>query len=254
VAVTLALVMLGISLGDWQMRRAAEKQAAQALRDAAAQALPLSVPAGPAALEAFEGRKALAQGRLLAQSTVYIDNRTRGGVAGVHVVTPLELEPGGRVVLILRGWVASDPARRSALPPVVTPAQPVQIEGLAQRDIGHGLELPALFGRSVSALPGPTERLWTNVDVDRYAQWSGLSVQPFIIRQTSELADALQRDWPKPGDDVQRHHGYATQWYGLSIVAVLFWLASVTRAARKRRAHARAEQVQRSARAARFEP
>jgi surfeit locus 1 family protein len=230
---TLAVVVAGLSLGDWQVRRAAEKRAAQDLRDAAAASAPLQVPAVILPAADLEGRRVRVTGRMLTDRSVFIDNRSHLGVAGMHVVTPVELAPGGPAILVLRGWVASDPAHRSQLPVLRGLADTVQLEGLAQREIGRGLELPRLF--SAEPVPDPGQRLWVNVDVDHYARWSSLNLQPVIVRQTSDLDDGLVRAWPKPGDDVVKHEGYATQWYGLSLAAGLLWLWATFKSRRARR-------------------
>ena len=230
---TLAVVVAGLSLGDWQVRRAAEKRAAQQVRDSAGASAPMAVPAAILPLAELEGRRVTVTGRMLMERSIFIDNRSHQGVAGMHVVTPVELAPGGAAILVLRGWVASDPANRSQLPALRGLADSVQIEGLAQREIGRGLELPRLF--SAEQTPDPNQRLWVNVDVDHYAKWSGLNLQPVIVRQTSALEDGLVRAWPKPGDDVVKHEGYATQWYGLSLAAALLWLWSTFKSRRATR-------------------
>ena len=42
------------------------------------------------------------------------------------------------------------------------------------------------------------------------------------------------RDGPRPGDDVVKHEGYATQWYGLSLAAALLWLWATLKSRRTR--------------------
>lgn len=230
---TLAVVVAGLSLGDWQVRRAAEKGAAQQVRDAANASEPMAVPAVVLPAADLDGRRVMVTGRMLMDRSIFIDNRSNQGVAGMHVVTPVELAPGGPAILVLRGWIASDPANRSQLPALRELPDSVQIEGLAQREIGRGLELPRLF--SAERTPDPDQRLWVNVDVDHFAQWSGMKLQPVIVRQTSALDDGLVRAWPKPGDDVVKHEGYATQWYGLSLAAGLLWLWSTFKSRQTRR-------------------
>jgi surfeit locus 1 family protein len=62
-----------------------------------------------------------------------------------------------------------------------------------------------------------------------------MKLQPVIVRQTSALDDGLVRAWPKPGDDVVKHEGYATQWYGLSLAAGLLWLWATFKSRQTRR-------------------
>jgi surfeit locus 1 family protein len=216
----LLVLALTVSLGNWQMRRAADKEALQARRDAALAAAPLRV--GPSQLSPAEidGNRVEVVGTFSPAHTVYLDNRTRGGIAGFHVFTPLRIEPAAepqRWVLVLRGWVARDFADRNRLPPVPTPAEPVRLRGLAHATLPQALSLGPV------PAPAPGERLWSLLTLERFADWSGLSLQPFVLRQTSELADGLERDWVQPGSDVAKHRGYAFQWYALAAATAALW-------------------------------
>ena len=56
-----------------------------------------------------------------------------------------------------------------------------------------------------------------------FAQETGLSLLPVSVQQVGVLADGLQRDWPQPATGVDKHYGYATQWFGLSgLIAILY--------------------------------
>jgi surfeit locus 1 family protein len=237
-----ALVVLSVtvSLGNWQMRRADEKERLQVARDEALAATPLALLPQPMPAESVDGRRVVAEGVLDAARTVYLDNRTRQGIAGFHVFTPLRIvtgapdggtttpsaatrvapaiESGDRWVLVMRGWVARDPTDRGNLPAVPTPSDPVRIEGLAQATLAQALML------SPAPPPAPHERLWALVTLERYAGWSGLPLQPFFVRQTSELPDGLARDWVQPGSGIDKHYGYAFQWYALAVAALALWL------------------------------
>jgi len=225
-----ALLVIGltVSLGNWQVRRAHEKQAI-AQRQAQALSLPpLSLNARPAA-EAGQApdpaRRIVARGRFLAGKSILIDNRTHEGIAGFHLLTPLQLETGletesgaAPIVLVLRGWVPSNPAQRWAWPDFRTPDGLVDVEGEPQAELPQALQL----GRE--SAPGPGDRIWQFFAYDKYEHWSSLAVEPFIIRQTSNLDDGLTRDWPQAGSDVDRHYGYAFQWYGMAVATVVLWI------------------------------
>ena len=51
------------------------------------------------------------------------------------------------------------------------------------------------------------------------------------VLQTGTADDGLQRDWPQPATGVEKHHGYAFQWFGLSaLITVLYvWFQIVRR-------------------------
>ncbi len=216
----LALVATAISLGQWQLRRADEKRVLQARIDAAATAAPVSVPSSPVQASSLDGRRVVVEGRWDAKHTVFVDNRTYKGVAGFHVATPVRIGDSQMHVLVLRGWVASDRGDRLRLPEVPTPAGAVRVEGMAQADIAQVLELKA------SGLPGPQERIWQNIDLSRFARWSGVTLQPVLVRQDARGApdDGLVRDWPVPGAGVDKHVGYAFQWFTLAAATVALWI------------------------------
>lgn len=230
----LVLVIVTVSLGNWQMRRADEKRALHASREAAARDPAIRLPAGHFDPASLQGRKVVAHGEFLPRWTVFVDNRTHKGIAGFHVLSPLRITGSDRYVLVLRGWVASDPRERMRLPDLATPAGEVEIEGIAERDLERALEL------SRSAPPGPQDRLWQNADLASFARWSGLAMQPVVVRETvaprigaGEWDDGLVRDWPDPGSGVDKHLGYAFQWYALAVLAAGLWVRFVLFGRRK---------------------
>ncbi len=230
----LALVVVTVSLGNWQMRRADEKRALHAMREAAAHAVAIRMPADDLDPSRLQGRKVVVRGTWLPQRTVFVDNRTHKGIAGFHVLSALRITASDRHVLVLRGWVASDPRERTRLPELATPAAEVEIEGIAERDLEQALEL----GRS--APPGPRDRLWQNADVASFARWSGLAMQPLVVRETvapriggADRDDGLVRDWPDPGSGVDKHLGYAFQWYALAVLVAGLWVRFVLFGTRK---------------------
>src|SRR5690606_17537694 len=168
----LVVVFVTVSLGNWQWRRADEKRALQAQRDAAERDPPIDVTGPDIDVKALDGRRVRVRGRFVSEFDVFVDNRTYRGVAGFHVLSPLRLAGSDSHVLVLRGWVASGPRQRWRVPSVPTPGPEVEVEGIALRGLARTLEL----GRTPE--PGPDDRIWLNVDADRYRRWSGLDVQP----------------------------------------------------------------------------
>ena len=48
------------------------------------------------------------------------------------------------------------------------------------------------------------------------------SVARFVVQQTNDTGDGLRRVWPRPDAGVDKHRGYAFQWYSLAaLIAVL---------------------------------
>src|SRR5690606_7179563 len=156
------VVFVTVSLGNWQWRRADEKRALQAQREAAERDAPIEVTAAGVDAVALEGRRVRVRGRFVSKFDVFIDNRTYRGVAGFHVVSPLRLADSDSHVLVMRGWTPSDPRDRWQVPAVPAPADEVAVEGAALLDLARTLEL------GETPQPGPDDRIWLNVDLDRY--------------------------------------------------------------------------------------
>ena len=185
----------GIALGQWQAGRAEEKRAA-----AAAQ-VPLKL-----------------RGELLAQHTLYLQNRSHRGKPGYYVVQPLR-QPNGRNVLVLRGWSALN-----ALPPAHRGE--VILEGVRRQGLPRILEVGTAAGAERVA-----GNLRQNMTLDEYAAWSGLSLEPYVIEQRSGLVvtqppappDSLARDWPRADSGAEKNDAYALQWYALAALSLILF-------------------------------
>ena len=225
----LFVVVLTGSLGVWQLQRAADKSAAQAQQSAAQASAPIdldgpgleALAADPRQLATLEGRLARLRVRLDPAHSIFLDNRTRQGVAGFHVLAPAQVRGSDRPVMVLRGWIARDPFDRTRLPALQTPAGEVEIEGLVQRELAQPVTLGGgADGNRESA------QLWQHYDPLLFAAWAGRTPAPLVLRQTVEPAyrDGLARDWNQPGAGVDRHRAYALQWFTMAAVALGVWV------------------------------
>jgi len=222
----LAVIVLTALLGRWQLQRAEEKAMAASQREAAVSRAPVALNSGPGA-ETLDGQLLEVQGTWQPDHTIFLDNRTRKGVAGFHVLTPLRLGTVGGTsadaqaavhVLVLRGWVARDVVDRTRLPPVATPADPIRLEGLGMRALAQ----PMRLAKGADVDPG-APRIWQHLELEHYAQWYGLTMHPLMVRQLSDTGDGLMRDWVLPGSGEDKHRAYAFQWFAMSTVTALAW-------------------------------
>lgn len=217
-AATVLLVALGIMLGNWQERRAAEKTALQARIAARGAAPPLALGPAIAPLAPLEYRRVTLSGEFVAGWPVLLDNRPEQGRAGYYLVMPFKIAGSDTCVLVARGWLPRGAAFGS-VPRFDTPAGRVTIEGSVTGSLGHIMQL----GSATPLKPGAIVQ---NVDVDGFARASGLKLQPFFVEQSGPRTpgEALARDWPAPYTGIERHKGYALQWYGLAAMAFLFFV------------------------------
>lgn len=197
-------------LGVWQLDRAAQKEALQQALDTRTQ-----LPPVPAAMLADTAEAAAEQhyrriavrGHWISTATVFLDNRQMDARQGFFVVTPLRLSEAPGVVLVQRGWAPRDLLDRTKVPQLKDDLGEVTV-------IGHIAPPPARLYDFAGAASGPIRQ---NVDIAEYAQEFSLPLKPLSIVQDAEGApqDGLLRQWPRPDLGIQRHYGYAFQWFAL---------------------------------------
>lgn len=215
----LVAAMVGVSLGNWQMRRASDKEAIEQKLTARQAAAPLNLAAPEPNVDEIEFRRVKVVGEFLDTWPIYLDNRPHQGAAGLYLVMPLKIAGSNQHVLVMRGWLPRDPVDRSKLPAIPTPATSLTIEGVVRRNAGQLLQL----GEPTALRPGAIVQ---NLDIGQFEQASKLDLQPIVIEQTNDIPDGLVRDWPKPSAGVDKHLGYAFQWYGLAITALIFFVVT----------------------------
>lgn len=213
------LVAIGLSLGQWQTRRAAEKIAIEEKLQARQAAPALQLGAAPANLDALEYRRIIVRGEFLRDWPVYLDNRPYNGVAGFYLLMPFRIAASNRHVLVARGWIPRNVADRTRLPPVVTPAGTIEIEGTARKSVGQVMQL----GSVNALLPNA---ILQNIDIASFAASSKLDMQSIFLEQLTDTQDGLVRDWPLPSTGVDKHRGYAFQWYALAALAFIFFVVT----------------------------
>ena len=225
-----ALLSLGItlSLGRWQLSRAAQKEAV-ASAIAAQATLPVLTGSELVALAKPQDalhRRVQLRGRWLSQHTVFLDNRQMESRQGLYVITPLALEDSDAVLLVQRGWVPRNFLERSSLPKVTTADGLVDIAGRMAPPPGKLYELGQASGG----------RIRQNLDIVGYANESGLVLWPVSVQQIDVTDEGLLRTWPRISAGVEKHHGYAFQWFGLSaLIAALYVWFQIVRPLQTRR-------------------
>lgn len=213
-AAAIAGIVITALLGDWQLNRAAQKADLQARLQQAARGPAVAIGRELVDAAAVLYHPVEARGQLDAERTVYIDNRVHQGSVGYLVASPLRIAGSDRYVLVERGWVAALPDRKT-LPAVATPPGEVEIKGIASP--GN----PRLFELSSQVQAG---KLWQNLTVDRYRNRFGIDLQPIIVQQHNALPDGLVRDWPPPSLGIERHRGYALQWFAMAFAILILYV------------------------------
>jgi len=64
-----------------------------------------------------------------------------------------------------------------------------------------------------------------NLDLAQYKAETGLALLPITLVQTGAASEGLLREWPAVNLGVEKHYGYAFQWFGLAalIAGLYLW-------------------------------
>jgi surfeit locus 1 family protein len=212
-------VTITCSLGAWQLSRANFKAALQAEVTAQRRLPPLEGTAlgagGPL------HRHVVLRGIWLVSHTVFLENRQMHGKPGFFVLTPLQLDGRPDVVLVQRGWAPRNFMDRSVPPILQTPAGLVTVTG---RIAPPPSKLYDFAGASAGTIR-------QNLDLAQFSAETRLPLLDVTVLQTGEASEGLLRQWPEPSTGVDKHYGYAFQWFGLAgLIALLYvWFQIVRR-------------------------
>ncbi len=247
---------LAAALGVWQLDRAAQKQAmAQQVEDKkklppltnkdllaigsasntvndAALSPTVNLQSKPE-LAALVQRTVVLQGYWMHAHTVYLQNRPMERQQGFYVVTPLQLRTNPadpttektHVIMVQRGWVQRDFQDLNKVPLLAQSQGLVEVKGRLL------LKPSTVFNLSTQAQAGHTSgagavhaRVRQNLDISDFSSTTGLPLVPMVVLQTDADSDVLKRAWPAVDSGVDKHYGYAFQWFSLSALIVALWV------------------------------
>ena len=225
-------VAVTFSLGMWQLGRAAEKTALQdAKQEQSGQVVLDGRTLGtardePQQRQSLIHRRMLLRGQWLPEHTVFLENRQMNGKPGFFAMTPLKIEGTGAVVLVQRGWAQRSFTDRPDLPELTTPVGVVELQG-------HLAPWPSRLYDFGGAETSPIRQ---NLDLTAYRQETGLSLLEITLLQSGAASEGLWREWPVVASGVEKHHGYAFQWFGLSgLIALLYVWFQIVQPRRQKR-------------------
>jgi len=244
----LFLLFLGalLSLGTWQMMRAAEKTTILAAADRALSSQGVALTElGDLSIAARDHSRVTFSGSYEPARQFLWDNRVHKGRAGFEVITPVRTDSG--LVLVNRGWVVLG-SSREVLPDV----------SLSDALLDTPVNISGLFSR-------PSKGLISGEPFDDHAQWPRVMqffdyaaieralgepvlagvIQPVQPQQTDDRVndDKVNDDkqeaarnafyianWePTAAIGPARHYGYAFQWYAMAAALTILFVVYNTR-------------------------
>jgi len=224
-SLTILLIAGLILLGRWQLHRAHEKQALDAMFAAGADVTRIiERDTGP--LPRYQHVQAM--GSYDSTRQILIDNMSNArDQAGYYVITPFSLSGGGGWILVNRGWVPLGTSR-AKLPRIAVAQNVRELRGRIDALPRAGLELGQ---RAPLAPPYPVVASFpTHDEIARLlgeSPWSGAGA--LVLLDPGE-PDGYLREWRAPGFPPMRHLAYAAQWFGLALtLAVIYVLTNLRR-------------------------
>jgi surfeit locus 1 family protein len=193
-----ALLMCGLtaSLGMWQLDRAAQKE--------------------KLSLERHNVQPIRLIGQWAAPQTLYVDNRQMNAKQGFFVVTPL-FTASREYVLVERGWIPRDFMDRKKLASIETPTGAVTIDVRLMPDPIP----PAVFAKeAVSEHP-----IVASIDLAALGKALPDKAYKGMMQQVGVTSEGLMRNWYEPASGVEKHYGYAFQWFAMcaTVLGLYFW-------------------------------
>lgn len=217
----LLLCVLFVALGRWQWRRG-NLHAAEHARFERGTREVLALGSRPLA-PLPDYQRVSVTGSYDTAHQFLLDNMSYRDLDGYQVLTPLE-RPGGRMVLVNRGWVPFLGTRANLPDTSMKTAGAVTLTGR----VGN---LPTA-GLASGRAPPPDAGSWPRVtSFPTIAQLSGAlgrPLEPRVILLDPQNPQGYVRDWHPPGIPAMQNFAYAFEWWCFAVAAVVIWLVLST--------------------------
>lgn len=220
--ITVIAVAVMVSLGCWQLARMDQKQ--QRLHSIAqkeAQA-PMHVAQALQSYSEVRDIPVSFTARVDIDRVILLDNQIYQGKPGYAVIAPVSSE--GQQFLVNLGWVAA-PAQRDQLPVISIPSQRLSVEGV--------ISVPGknrLISETTTQFNTFPLRL-QQIDITTLnLQWGTSMPNILVQRLASEPSlPGFTPNWQAVVMPPEKHLGYAIQWFGLALAAVVIFFSVLLR-------------------------
>lgn len=204
---------LFIKLGLWQWSRAEEKvQLLEASKKQATHVIDLSANQVPNQYQTVQ-----AVGQFDDKHVFLLDNRYYHHRFGFEVLVPYKLKDN-QYVLVDRGWVEGSLERKN-LPQINPTIATESIQGVAY----YPSKKIWTLGKNVNN-QGQWPLVIEKIDFKQIAKVLNISLLPFVLRLDAADPNAFVRDWRVVTMLPVQHKGYAFQWFGMAIAAIIIFL------------------------------
>lgn len=231
-AFALFILVTLIGLGVWQLDRLEQRRVANAARQTVLAQTPVPLTAPEDAL-ALAGRRVVVRGTYLnAESLILRGQTSPSGVAGVHLLTPLQLKGRDVAIMVDRGWLPSEQARPAGRTAFAIERE-VSVEGVAF--LGQARPDTPLAAMDLP-LPGESRiDAWIRVDLEKMQPQISLPLLPIYIEQLPS-PDSPRLPLPSDPNDLDEgpHLSYALQWFAFATILIIVYAGLMRQELRQR--------------------
>ncbi|HUP69942.1 MAG TPA: SURF1 family protein [Acidimicrobiales bacterium] len=235
-----ALVVLLVCLGLWQLRRHDERRQTNALvASRSEQVVPLPAEGWSKGADAsrLSFRKVRLLGRYQADKEVLVRFRSNQGLPGYHVLTPMTTPEGS--IIVNRGWVPLELGNRWPDPAARPPAGEIAITGLLRTSQPASRFAPTRPTESAPLSVGA-------VNVAGLQDRLSMPLYPLYLEldpSTADTAASFPEPLPAPELDEGPHRAYAAQWFFFAAGAAAGWVILARISVRRRQLNDPAERA-----------
>jgi len=205
----IATLVLLISLGFWQLDRADEKRAIED-QIASANSGDVELVTSVEFLKDKEYYHVRLQGSYIEGKQFIYDNQIVDQISGYYVLTPLVLKGDSKAVLINRGFIPWN-GRRDKLADIDIADKLTEVKVQISKPVKR-MELEA------SELTGDFPVLIQALDLDEMSTIAALDFASVIGLLSPESDNGFVRQWEPYTGSIERHIGYAIQWFLMALV------------------------------------
>jgi surfeit locus 1 family protein len=219
---TVCLLYIMISMGLWQLDRAAFRQDLQHKIEQRRNLPPVSLAELPTQTEDAVFYPVSIRGRFDREHQFLLDNRVYNQAPGYHVYTPLIMSDG-RAILVNRGWVAQGRTRQD-LPELPAPDDVVEFTGLMDKPPAKGF---ILMDHANDSLQWP--RVLQYIDMKELGELTGHNLYPMIVWMDGDTGYGFDYQLPVMSLNSTKNTGYAFQWFSMSIALSIIYIVVNTK-------------------------
>jgi len=206
IVATLALL---ISLGFWQLDRADEKRAIED-KIAIANSANVELVVSTELLKDKEYYHVRLQGSYVDDKQFIYDNQIVDQISGYYVLTPFVLNGDSKTVLINRGFIAWN-GRRDKLADIDIEGEITEVKVQISKPVKR-MELKA------SEISGEFPVLIQALDLDAMSAIASIDFVSVVGLLSPESSNGFVRRWESYTGTIERHIGYAIQWFLMALV------------------------------------